>query len=88
MKERLTANHKILSNESGRKGIEDRLFPQFIKDLRDFFTIDPSITVPEFNDPLHLLGWGDAEVDYHTLELAKVSFKKNNQAHSSAEGQR
>jgi hypothetical protein len=72
MKERLIDIHKILSNELERKGTEDRLFPQFIKDLLYSFIIDPSISVPEVNDRLHLLGWGDAEVDYHTLQLAKA----------------
>jgi hypothetical protein len=64
--------HKILSSELERKGIEDRLFPRFIKDLLYSFVIDPSIRVPEVNDRLHLLGWRDAEVDYHTLQLAKA----------------
>jgi hypothetical protein len=72
MKECLIDIHKSLSNELERKGIGDRLYPQFIKDLLYSFIIDPSISVPEVNDRLHLLGWRNAEVDYHTLELAKA----------------
>jgi hypothetical protein len=72
MKDRLIDIHESLSNELERKGIRDRLYPQFIKDLLYSFIIDPSVSVPVVNDRLHLLGWGDAEVDYHTLQLAKA----------------
>lgn len=59
-----------------KKGIEAEILTRFIKDLVYSFSINPFISLSEVNDRMHRLGWDDAEVDYHTLELARASFER------------
>jgi hypothetical protein len=66
----------VLINELKEKGIEYKIIPRFIKDLSYTFQVDPSLSLSDINDRLHFLGWGDIEMDYHTLQLAKASFER------------
>ena len=59
------------------KGLVNNLIPRFIKDLSYSFHIDPYVSLSDVNDRLHFLGWDDVELDYHTLQLAKASFERN-----------
>jgi len=68
---------QILIHELERKGIEIRIIPRFIKDLCHSFLADPSISLTEVNERLHLLGWEDVDLDYHTLQLAIASFERD-----------
>jgi hypothetical protein len=68
---------QILILELERKGIENRIIPRFIKDLSHSFLSDPSISLSEVNERLHLLGWQDIDLDYHTLQLAIASFERD-----------
>jgi len=68
---------QILILELERKGIENRTIPRFIKDLSHSFLSDPSISLSEVNERLHLLGWQDIDLDYHTLQLAIASFERD-----------
>lgn len=77
MEERSTDIEKTLINELKGKGIENNIMPRFIKDLTYSFQIDPSVSLSDVNDHLHFLGWEDVELDYHTLQLAKASFERD-----------
>jgi hypothetical protein len=68
---------QILILELERKGIENRIIPRFIKDLCHSFLTDPTISLTEVNERLHLLGWEDVDLDYHTLQLAIASFERD-----------
>ena len=68
---------QILILELERKGIENRIIPRFIKDLCHSFLTDPSLSLSEVNERLHLLGWEDIDLDYHTLQLAIASFERD-----------
>ena len=77
MKEKSVDIGKVLVEELKEKGIESGIIPRFIKDLVYSFEADPSISLSDVNDRLHLLGWEDVEMDYHTLQLAIASFERN-----------
>ena len=77
MKEHSIDIEKTLINELKGKGIEYQVIPRFIKDVAYSFQIDPSVSLSEVNDRLHFLGWGDVELDYHTLQLAIASFERD-----------
>jgi hypothetical protein len=68
---------KNLINKLNGKGLVNNLIPRFIKDLSYSFHIDPYVSLSDVNDRLHFLGWDDVELDYHTLQLAKASFERN-----------
>lgn len=76
MEERIADLDRTLIKELREKGIEGRIVPRFIKDLAYFFQIDPTVSLSDVNDRLHLLGWEDIELDYHTLQLAIASFER------------
>ena len=65
---------KVLIGQVKKKGVEAECIPRFIKDLIHSFAINPSISLSEVVNRMHSLGWDEAEVDYHTLELARASF--------------
>ena len=77
MEERSTDIEKALTSELKRKGIKNDIISRFIKDLAYSFQIDPSVSLSEVNDRLHFLGWGEVELDYHTLQLAIASFERD-----------
>lgn len=77
MEKSLADINDILIHELERKGIENRIIPRFIKDLCNSFHTDPSISLREVNERLHLLGWEDVNLDYHTLQLAIASFERD-----------
>jgi hypothetical protein len=68
---------KTLINKLKEKGIEGKIVPRFVKDIAYSFQIDPTVSLSDVNDHLHLLGWEDVELDYHTLHLAMASFERN-----------
>jgi hypothetical protein len=77
MEELPTDIEQLLIHELERKGIEYRIIPRFIKDLCNSYRTDPSISLSEVNERLHLLGWEDIDLDYHTLQLAIASFERD-----------
>ena len=68
---------KTLINKLQGKGLVNNLIPRYIKDLAYSFQIDPYVSLSDFNDRLHFLGWEDVELDYHTLQLAIASFERD-----------
>jgi len=55
-----------------QKGIEKNQIPLFIKDLINTFSAKDISDLMQINNCLHVLGWADFELDYHTLQLAKA----------------
>ncbi len=77
MEAQITDLDKTLINELKEKGIEGKIIPRFIKDIAYSFQIDPTVSLSDVNDRLHLLGWEDVDLDYHTLQLAIASFERD-----------
>ena len=61
-----------LIHQLEKKGIEVPIIPRIIKDLVIFFTDNPSVSLFNVNNRLHILGWNEVRLDYHTFQLAKA----------------
>jgi len=66
----------ILIEQLEKKGMENNILPLFIKDLSNSLSIFDSTDILQISNRLHLLGWIDFEMDYHTFQLAKAYFDK------------
>lgn len=75
MKASVKSIQDILLRNLMRKGVTQPSIPLLFKDLERSFSMNPSMGHAELNDRLHLLGWVDVEVDYHTCELARAAFE-------------
>jgi hypothetical protein len=62
--------HKLIEN-----GVEASLIPGFIRSLANACLINPGMSHCQANRRLKYLGWGDIEIDYHTLQLAITSLE-------------
>lgn len=60
----------ILVQRLKAKGIGASIIPGYIRDLGNFYSSDPQISLMQANQRLHYLGWDDVELDYHTFQLA------------------
>ena len=60
---------QILFKRLKNKGIGTRTIPGLIRDLANFDFVDPRTNLFQVNKRLRYLGWGDVELDYHTLQL-------------------
>ena len=58
-----------------KKGVEKNLLPGFLRSLANTISLNPEMGILEANERLHWLGWGDFELDYHTLQLALAAFQ-------------
>ena len=67
----------ILMQQLGEKGAELNTIPLIIKDLTISFSDNPSLDIFQANSRLHLLGWDELQLDYHTFQLAKACFENN-----------
>lgn len=67
--------YEVLLSRLRREGIAHRSMPLLVKDLMHSFTLNPAMECSELNDRIHLLGWGEVEVDYHICELARATFE-------------
>ena len=65
----------ILVNRLEKREMEPRIIPCFIRDLATTVLINPDMGHLAVNRQLHLLGWDDFELDYHTLQLAIACFE-------------
>lgn len=59
-----------------KKGMEQNILPRFLKDLSNALSVSDSVDFAQVNNWLHLLGWIDFELDYHTFQLARAYFDK------------
>jgi hypothetical protein len=57
-----------------KKGIEQNILPLFLKDLSNALSRPDFTDVGAVKNRLHLLGWIDFELDYHTFQLARAYF--------------
>jgi hypothetical protein len=60
---------QILFQRLENKGIGPRIIPGLIRDLANLDVVDPRTNLFQVNKRLNYLGWGDVELDYHTLQL-------------------
>lgn len=67
----------LLIEKLEKKGIEQNIIPRFIKDLLNSEFNDPAISLYQVNNHLHLLGWEDVQLDYHTSQLAIAYLEDN-----------
>ena len=65
----------ILVDRLEKKEMEPGIIPCFIRDLATTVMINPHMGHLAVNRHLHLLGWDDFELDYHTLQLAIACFE-------------
>ena len=71
-----------------KRDMEPSIIPGFIRDLAATVLINPDMSHLAVNRHLHLLGWDDFELDYHTLQLAIACFEAEDLAISENVPQR
>ena len=59
------------------KGIKISAIPDFIRDVANYITVNPSIDLSELNRKLHLIGWEDIELDEYTLRIIIEIFESD-----------
>ena len=69
---------KILIQQLEKKGIGQKIFPRFIKDLINSRFNDPNISLIQVKNHMNSLGWEDINLDYHTFQLAMAYVENNN----------
>ena len=79
---------QILVERLEKKEMEPCIIPGFIRDLANTVLINPDMSHFAVNRHLHLLGWDDFELDYHTLQLAIACFEDEGLAISQNATQR
>jgi len=57
------------------KGLEPSIVHGFIRDLANTILPNHHMDLIQVNKRLHLLGWNNFELDYHTLQLAIACFE-------------
>ena len=60
---------KITVNRLLKRGIESKRIKAYIRDLINTSNSNSNLTVQELNTRMNHLGWGDVELDDHTLQL-------------------
>ena len=65
----------VLLKRLERQGMQSSIIPGFLKNLGNMLTAHPCMNHWQANKRLHLLGWDDFELDYHTLQLAIAYFE-------------
>jgi hypothetical protein len=65
---------RILMRRLRQKGIEASVLPGFIRDLKRILSSNPRMSLSKVTERLRMLGWDEFELDYRTLELARVCF--------------
>jgi len=60
-----------------KKGMEPYLIPPFLDNLSKSLGAEPKESRFQLNERLNLLGWGEIDLDYRTLELATVCFESD-----------
>jgi hypothetical protein len=68
---------RILIARLVSKGMELTCIPAFIRNLANILAANPTMGREELSTHLHSLGWGDFELDEHTLHLSIAVFESN-----------
>jgi len=66
---------QILMDRLEKMGMDLCLIPGFIKSLESYLLHNPQMSLFQVNEKLQYLGWGDLDLDYHTLQLAIEYFE-------------
>jgi hypothetical protein len=66
---------QILIERLENKGMEPSIIHGFIRDLANTILFNLHMNLLQINKRLHLLGWDNFELDYHTLQLAIACFE-------------
>lgn len=77
---------RVLIDRLTRKGIEGGTIPAYIRDVANTMASDGDLSLPELNRRVQLLGWGDFEVDDHTLQLITAVFEHHPWSSRNTEG--
>ena len=60
----------LLIDRLKSKGIDPALIPAFLKALTHLISTEPGIEPAVANQKMHLLGWNEVTVDYHSMQIA------------------
>ena len=66
---------QTLMDRLEKTGMDLCLIPGFIKSLKSYLLHNSPMNLFQVNEKLHYLGWGDLDLDYHTLQLAIEYFE-------------
>jgi len=58
-----------------KKGVDRSKIPGLLREVANFYFVDPHVTLLHVNERMHYLGWNDFKMDYHTLQLAIACFE-------------
>ena len=59
------------------KGMEVTSIPAYIRNVANSLIAHPTLSLEEFNEHLHLLGWESVELDDYTLQLILAIFESD-----------
>ena len=68
---------RTLIKQLEKNGMEPDTIPGFMRSLAKTLSINPHMELLQVNERLNYLGWEEAELDYHTLQLAIAYFETN-----------
>ena len=57
------------------KGLDPSLIPAFLKVLMSLISSEPRLEPSQINHRLQSLGWDEAAIDYHSLQIAIACFE-------------
>lgn len=60
----------LLIDRLKSQGMDPSLIPAFLKALTSIISSEPGIELSQVNKKLNLLGWNEAAIDYHSLQIA------------------
>ena len=66
---------QILIQRLEKKGVDRSKIPGLLRELANFYFVNPQVTLRHVNERMHYLGWNDFKLDYHTLQLAIACFE-------------
>lgn len=59
----------LLIDRLQSKGMDPLLIPAFLKALRSLISSEPRLELAQINQRLQSLGWNEAAIDYHSLQI-------------------
>jgi hypothetical protein len=60
----------MLINRLKSKGLDPSLIPGFLKALTSLISSEPGLEPAQMHQRLQSLGWNEAAIDYHSLQIA------------------
>jgi hypothetical protein len=60
----------LLIDRLKSKGFDPSLIPAFLKALKSLISSEPRLEPAQINQRLQSLGWNEAAIDYHSLQIA------------------